>query len=63
MNNQVFALQLDSWMRTGAYQLIDNLPSGSGMCRLVDQPESKYTTGFVSLGAGSFKPSGIGANW
>lgn len=63
MDNQTFAALLDSWMRTGAHQLIYSLPLGSGMCRLVDVPESEYATGYVSCGEGSCKPSGINANW
>jgi hypothetical protein len=63
MDDHTFTAQLDSWMSTGAFQLIHVLPSSSGMCRLIDLYESEYKTGFTSFGEGSFKPSGIGSNW
>lgn len=63
MDDQTFTNILDPWMKTGAHQLLDSLPSGSGMCRLVDVPVARYQTGHVSCNEGSFKPSGDAGNW
>ena len=63
MDNHIFRTDLAGWMQTGAGQLLNTFPAGSGIFRIIDIPESKYQTGFVSTSAGSFKKLGESGNW
>ncbi len=43
--------------------MLDTLPQGSGICRVVPIEPEKYSTGYVSTAGGSFKLSGQSGNW
>src|SRR6266446_6335582 len=55
--------QISGWLKTSGHSLLDTLPSGSGICRIVPVEPEKYWTGHVSTGQGSFKLGGDDGNW
>ena len=63
MNNADFRIAMEQWACTGCSQLLGTIPSGSGICRAVDDSQSKYCLAYVSTGAGSFKRAGESGNW
>ena len=63
MQNNEFQSGVFQWLSTGAAALIQTLPSGSGICRLVNVPADKSSIAYVSTKPGSFKMSGDKGNW
>jgi len=60
---ETFFYQASGWLSASGQTLRDYLPSGSGICRVIDVQPQVYSTGFVSTNEGSFKASGVAANW
>ena len=63
MTDVEFRLALEQWASTGCAQLLGTIPGGSGICRVVDVPASKYSVAYVSPTEGSFKEGGERGNW
>lgn len=63
MNNEIFRSEFRNWVVTGHVQLLDTIPSGSGVFRTIDIPAEQYQTGYVSTDAGSFKKLLESGNW
>jgi len=55
--------EVSGWLKVSGNSLLDYLPSGSGICRIVPIEPQKYVTGYVSTGQGSFKKPGESGNW
>jgi len=55
--------QISGWLMASGNSLLDTLPSGSGICRIVEVAPQKYSTGYVSIGGGSFKLPNESGNW
>jgi hypothetical protein len=54
---------ISGWLKVSGNSLLDSLPSGSGICRVVPVESAQYWTGYVSTTGGSFKPQGESGNW
>lgn len=54
---------VSGWLAASGSSLLDTLPSGSGICRVVPVTPANYWTGYVSTGGGSFKSDGESGNW
>jgi hypothetical protein len=54
---------ISGWLKVSGNSLLDSLPSGSGICRVVPVEPAQYWTGYVSTAGGSFKPQGESGNW
>lgn len=54
---------VSGWLKASGNSLLDTLPSGSGICRVVQVEPANYWTGYVSTAGGSFKPQGESGNW
>jgi hypothetical protein len=54
---------VSGWLKVSGNSLLDSLPSGSGICRVVPVEPSKYWTGYVSTAGGSFKQQDENGNW
>ncbi len=54
---------VSGWLKASGNSLLDSLPSGSGICRVVPVAPTKYWTGFVSTAEGSYKQQGESGNW
>jgi hypothetical protein len=54
---------VSGWLKVSGNSLLDSLPSGSGICRVVPIEPSKYWTGYVSTAGGSFKQQAESGNW
>jgi hypothetical protein len=63
MNDLEFRTALEQWAVTGCAQLLGTIPDGSGICRVVDMPASRYSVAYVSAAEGSFKEGGERGNW
>lgn len=51
------------WLKASGNSLVDYIPSGSGLCRVVPVEPGQYWTGYVSTAGGSFKPQAESGNW
>ncbi len=51
------------WLKASGNSLVDYIPSGSGLCRVVPVEPAQYWTGYVSTAGGSFKPQAESGNW
>lgn len=51
------------WLKVSGNSLLDTLPSGSSICRVVSVEPGNYWTGYVSTAGGSFKSQGESGNW
>ena len=60
---QEYTHQISGWLKASGNILLDNLPSGSGIYRVVDVEPQKYWTGYVSTAEGSFKLPNESGNW
>lgn len=58
-----FCSQVSGWLKSNSDSLLDTLPQGSGICRVVPVKPEAYWTGYVSTGQGSFKRGGDEGNW
>jgi len=54
---------VSGWLKVSGNSLLDSLPSGSGICRVVPVEPAQYWTGYVSTAGGSFKLQGESRNW
>lgn len=54
---------VSGWVKASGNSLLDTLPSGSGICRVVSVVPTNYWTGYVSTAGGSFKSQGESGNW
>ncbi len=63
MRNTEFQRDVFDWLATGAASLIDTLPKGSGIYRLVPVEPTAYSFAYLSTQAGSFKKLGDSGNW
>jgi hypothetical protein len=54
---------VSGWLTASGSSLLDTLPSGSGICRVVPVEPANYWTGYVSTAGGSFKSHGESGNW
>lgn len=55
--------QISGWLTSSGTSLLDMLPSGSGICRVVQVEPAQYWTGYVSTIEGSFKLANESGNW
>jgi hypothetical protein len=54
---------ISGWLKASGETLLDTLPAGSGIYRIVPVEPDTYRTGYVSTGEGSFKLPGTDGNW
>jgi hypothetical protein len=54
---------VSGWLKISGNSLLDSLPSGSGICRVVSVEPARYWTGYVSTSGGSFKLESESGNW
>jgi len=54
---------LSGWLNASGKSLLDVLPAGSQLHRIVATTPEQYQTGYVSTRQGSFKPRNESGNW